>query len=42
MLHAAEIEMTHPLTNAPLRVTAPLPDDFREEATRRGIVIASP
>ena len=39
MLHAAEIELTHPVTNEPLRVTAPLPDDFLEEATRRGIVI---
>lgn len=39
MLHAAEIEMTHPLTNDPLRVAAPLPDDFVEEANRRGIVI---
>jgi 23S rRNA pseudouridine1911/1915/1917 synthase len=37
MLHAAEIEMTHPLTNEPLRVRAPLPDDFLEEAARRGI-----
>jgi 23S rRNA pseudouridine1911/1915/1917 synthase len=37
MLHAAEIEMTHPLTNEPLRVAAPLPADFRHEATRRGI-----
>ena len=40
MLHAAEIHMTHPLTNAALRVTSPLPHDFREEAARRGIVIA--
>jgi len=40
MLHAAEIEMTHPLTNQQLRVAAPLPDDFLEEANRRGIVIA--
>ena len=39
MLHAAEIEMTHPLTNEPLRVAAPLPDDFLEEAHRRGLVI---
>jgi 23S rRNA pseudouridine1911/1915/1917 synthase len=39
MLHAAEIEMTHPLTHERLRVAAPLPDDFREEATRRGLVI---
>ena len=40
MLHAAEIEMTHPLTNEPLRVAAPLPDDFIEEAKRRGIRLA--
>jgi 23S rRNA pseudouridine1911/1915/1917 synthase len=39
MLHAAELEMTHPLKNEPLRVAAPLPDDFLEEARRRGIVI---
>lgn len=37
MLHAAELEMTHPLTNERLRVAAPLPEDFREEALRRGI-----
>ena len=37
MLHSAEIEMTHPVTDEPLRVTAPLPDDFLEEAHRRGI-----
>lgn len=37
MLHAAEIAMTHPLTNEPLRVTAPLPDDFLDEAERRGL-----
>jgi len=37
MLHAAELEMTHPLTGQALRVVAPLPDDFREEAGRRGI-----
>ena len=37
MLHAAELEMTHPLTNQLLRVAAPVPDDFREEALRRGI-----
>jgi 23S rRNA pseudouridine1911/1915/1917 synthase len=37
MLHAAELVMTHPLTNQPLRVMAPLPGDFREEAARRGI-----
>ena len=37
MLHAAELEMTHPLTNEPLRVAAPVPEDFREEALRRGI-----
>jgi 23S rRNA pseudouridine1911/1915/1917 synthase len=37
MLHAAELEMTHPLTNEPLRVAAPVPDDFRDETRRRGI-----
>lgn len=37
MLHAAELEMTHPLTHQQFRVTAPLPEDFREEARRRGI-----
>ncbi len=37
MLHAARLEMTHPLTNQPLRVVAPVPDDFREELRRRGI-----
>lgn len=37
MLHAAEIEMTHPLTHEQLRVVAPVPEDFREEAQRRGI-----
>jgi 23S rRNA pseudouridine1911/1915/1917 synthase len=37
MLHAAMLEMTHPMTNEPLRVSAPVPDDFRDEAARRGI-----
>jgi 23S rRNA pseudouridine1911/1915/1917 synthase len=37
MLHAAELEMTHPVTGQPVRVTAPVPDDFREEAERRRI-----
>jgi 23S rRNA pseudouridine1911/1915/1917 synthase len=37
MLHAAQLEMMHPLTNEPLRVAAPVPNDFREEAERRGI-----
>lgn len=37
MLHAAELEMTHPATGQTLRVAAPVPDDFREEAVRRGI-----
>ena len=39
MLHAAEIDMIHPVTNEPLRVAAPLPEDFLEEASRRGIVM---
>ena len=37
MLHAAQLEMTHPLTNEPLRVAAPVPEDFQTEALRRGI-----
>ena len=37
MLHAAELEMTHPLTGQSLRVAAPVPADFREEAERRGL-----
>jgi 23S rRNA pseudouridine1911/1915/1917 synthase len=37
MLHAAELVMLHPLTGQTLRVSAPLPDDFRAEAERRGI-----
>jgi len=40
MLHAAEIVMTHPVTNAPLRVAAPIPADFLEEAHRRGLAVA--
>jgi len=39
MLHAAELEMMHPATNKPLRVTAPLPGDFLDEMARRGIVL---
>jgi 23S rRNA pseudouridine1911/1915/1917 synthase len=39
MLHAAEIAMTHPVTNERLRVAAPVPDDFREEAARRGLAV---
>jgi 23S rRNA pseudouridine1911/1915/1917 synthase len=38
MLHARELSMTHPLTNEPLRVAAPLPEDFINVATERGIV----
>jgi 23S rRNA pseudouridine1911/1915/1917 synthase len=37
MLHAAELEMRHPLTNEQLRIAAPVPDDFVDEAWRRGI-----
>lgn len=37
MLHAAALELTHPLTNQPLRVAAPVPEDFRAAAARRGI-----
>lgn len=38
MLHAAELAMTHPSTNEPLRVAAAVPDDFRRTAEERGIV----
>jgi RluA family pseudouridine synthase len=41
MLHAKELSMTHPLTNEPLRVVAPLPDDFLGTAVDRGIVSRS-
>jgi 23S rRNA pseudouridine1911/1915/1917 synthase len=37
MLHAAELEMTHPSTGQTLRVAAAAPEDFRDEAKRRGI-----
>jgi 23S rRNA pseudouridine1911/1915/1917 synthase len=38
MLHSAELDMTHPVTNTPLRVSAPPAADFADEAGRRGIV----
>jgi RluA family pseudouridine synthase len=38
MLHAAELAMMHPMTNAPLRVAAPVPKDFLASAATRGIV----
>lgn len=41
MLHARELSMTHPLRNEPLRVAAPVPDDFAEVAYGRGIVSRS-
>ena len=41
MLHARELSMTHPLTNEPLRVAAPLPEDFIDVAADRGIVSGS-
>ncbi|HEX8255260.1 MAG TPA: RluA family pseudouridine synthase [Thermoanaerobaculia bacterium] len=37
MLHAAELEMLHPLTGQTLRVTAPAPADFLAEAESRRI-----
>lgn len=40
MLHSAELALTHPATNAPLRVLAPLPPDFLAECERREIVTA--
>jgi len=41
MLHAAMLEMTHPVTRQPLQVGAPLATDFVHEAERRGIVLES-
>jgi 23S rRNA pseudouridine1911/1915/1917 synthase len=41
MLHAAMLEMTHPVTRQPLQVGAPLATDFVQEAERRGIVLES-
>ena len=38
MLHAATLTMTHPLTNQPLSVSAPIAADFRASAVARGIV----
>ena len=38
MLHARALSMTHPLSNEPLRVAAPVPEDFRHTAVERGIV----
>ena len=31
MLHAARIEIAHPLTGKPLRLEAPLPEDYVTE-----------
>jgi 23S rRNA-/tRNA-specific pseudouridylate synthase len=39
MLHAAELAMRHPLTNGPLRIAAPIPQDFAEEAGGRGLTV---
>jgi 23S rRNA pseudouridine1911/1915/1917 synthase len=38
MLHASSLDLTHPVTNEALRVSAPLPEDFLQECERRGIV----
>jgi 23S rRNA pseudouridine1911/1915/1917 synthase len=38
MLHAAELAMLHPLTNQPLRVSAPPPYDFVQVAEERRIL----
>jgi 23S rRNA pseudouridine1911/1915/1917 synthase len=36
MLHAATLELRHPLTGQVLRVAVPPPEDFQEEAKKRG------
>jgi len=38
MLHAAELSLMHPLSRERLRVCAAPPEDFADEAWRRGIV----
>ena len=38
MLHAAELAMLHPLTNKPLRVSVPPPEDFLSVGRERGIM----
>jgi 23S rRNA pseudouridine1911/1915/1917 synthase len=40
MLHSAQLDMTHPMTNTPLRVSANPPADFVVAAKERGIVMA--
>jgi 23S rRNA pseudouridine1911/1915/1917 synthase len=37
MLHAASIEMIHPVSQEALRVESPLPEDFRAAAKERGV-----
>lgn len=39
MLHSESLTMTHPLTNEPFTVRAPLPADFIHEAMQRGVTI---
>ncbi len=41
MLHAASLEMTHPVTRQPLQVGAPLASDFCDEARKRGLVLSA-
>ena len=35
LLHATEIEVTHPDTNMVLKIEAPLPDDFKQVMSAR-------
>ncbi len=37
-LHAARLEIRHPLTGQPLTVTAPVPDDMRALLQRAGLL----
>lgn len=39
MLHAASIEMPHPVTRQLICIESPLPGDFIGEAARRGVVL---
>jgi 23S rRNA pseudouridine1911/1915/1917 synthase len=39
MLHSESVELPHPVTRELLRVDSPLPEDFVEEARRRGVPV---
>ena len=42
MLHAIRLRFRHPITNEALEVTAPIPDDFREQAEQLRKIFRAP